>query len=305
MIDEYIEGQRYNEALSLLEGKDDEQSQYHRLVCLYGLKDYMGAKKIVQQVKDGAKETYYDVVAMQIAILTELQEYDEAIEILVEELSMPYIPNNYEQMFNHAYDEVLLAKQEERDFSKSSVFNNEDLENILLRDDVNVDVVYMAIEQLQETNIRMFLPMIRAYLKKTNQPDLAKSLLLELLIDQGVDEDLVIVKNEIEYPINPSMECNILQQEVAIYLEENLMHRVEVDNPSLSQLCREFATYYLYTIYPRYIDESDYPIIAASIYYHLATLQYIDVVLEDLANEYQIESQDILDMMVKLEEITY
>lgn len=304
MVEEYIELGKFSEALALLEDQTDEKSKYNTLVCLFGLKDFMGAKAIVQKIKEGAKETYYDVCAMQIAILTELQEYDEAIEILVEELSMPYIPNNYEMMFNHAYDEVLLAKQENRDFSKSKVFTNEDLENVLMRSDVHIDLVYMAIEQLQETNIRMFLPMVRSFLQ-SDQPDLAKSLLVEILIEQGVDDDLIIIKNNIEYPLNPSLETNILLQDIAVYLEENLYFKVENDNPSLSELCREFATYYLYTIYPKYVDESEFPIIAASIYYHLATLQYIDVELEDLANEYFIEVDDILEMMKKLEQITY
>lgn len=305
MIQDYIENNKYMEALELLEGKDDEHSRYQKLVCLFGLKDFMEASKEVLVAKGLAKETYYDVVAMQVAIYSELQEYDQAIEVLVEELSMPYIPQNYEQMFNHAYDEVLINKQEMRDFTKSKVFTNEDLENVLSRDDVSVDLLYMAIEQLQEANIRMFIPFIRGFLSKDNNLDLAKSLLVEILIDQGVDEDLIIFKNGVNYDLNPSLESHILQQDVAIYLQENLINQVEIDNPSLSQLCNEFATYYLYAIYPKYIDESEFSIIAASIYYHLATIQYIDVDLDDLANEYQVDVEDILEMMKILEKISY
>lgn len=59
-----------------------------------------------------AEETYYDVVAIYVSILKDLEEFEEAINIIVEELSMPYIPYQYETVYNAAYDELLLAKQE-------------------------------------------------------------------------------------------------------------------------------------------------------------------------------------------------
>ena len=112
MIEDLIETGQYKEALKYLNDLDDEKVRYQRLVCLYALKEFQQARKEGVKAKALAGETYYDVVAIYVSILKELEEYEDAINIIVEELSMPYIPYQYETTFNAAYDDLLLAKQE-------------------------------------------------------------------------------------------------------------------------------------------------------------------------------------------------
>ena len=162
---------------------------------LYGLKELQQAKREGMKAKVLAGETYYDVVAIYVSILKDLEEFEEAINIIVEELSMPYIPYQYETVFNAAYDELLLAKQEASfDGVTQKVFNEEDIENILTKKDTNEDLLYMAIEQMEGMNIRRMIVPIRQFIRDNDQPDFAKSLLIELMIDQEIDEDLEVVK---------------------------------------------------------------------------------------------------------------
>ena len=136
MIEDLIETGQYKEALQYLNDMDNEQVRYQRLVCLYGLKELQQAKREGMKAKVLAGETYYDVVAIYVSILKDLEEFEEAINIIVEELSMPYIPYQYETVFNAAYDELLLAKQEASfDGVTQKVFNEEDIENILTKKD--------------------------------------------------------------------------------------------------------------------------------------------------------------------------
>ena len=131
MIEDLIETGQYKEALQYLNDMDNEQVRYQRLVCLYGLKELQQAKREGMKAKVLAGETYYDVVAIYVSILKDLEEFEEAINIIVEELSMPYIPYQYETVFNAAYDELLLAKQEASfDGVTQKVFNEEDIEKI-------------------------------------------------------------------------------------------------------------------------------------------------------------------------------
>ncbi len=44
MIDELIQSGEYNQALSLLNDMNDENTRYLRLVCLVGLQEYQQAK---------------------------------------------------------------------------------------------------------------------------------------------------------------------------------------------------------------------------------------------------------------------
>lgn len=296
MIEEYIENQQYKEALTLLNNMDDEKTRYLRLVCLFGLQEYQQAQAEGYEAKIKAQETYYDVVAIYVSILKALEEYEEAINIIIEELSMPYIPYQYEVTYNTAYDELLLAKREAHEGydSHNHAFSDEDLENVLIKEHPNEDVLYMAIEQMQNMNIRRFLPMIRQFLTNESKPAFAKSLLFELLVEQEVDEEMEIYKDQEMYYLNPSYAPMVLQQEVALEVMELLSHGLEDENPSLFLLCEQFLSFYLYSIFPKSIEEDAFSSLAGAIHYHVSTLQYIEVELEDMELLYQCDKEEIL-----------
>ena len=111
MIEELIEEGQYQVALSRLTDMDDEMTRYYRLVCLNALEDYQRCMQEGAVAKMQANNTYYEVTALYLNALKELEEYEQAINILIEELSMPYIPQQYENLFNAVYDEIILMKQ--------------------------------------------------------------------------------------------------------------------------------------------------------------------------------------------------
>lgn len=307
MIEEYIANGQFQDALDLLTNIDDEMVRYQRLVCLYGLGEYQMAKAEGMVAKVKASNTYYDVISIYVAALKELEEFEEAIDIVVEELSMPYIPYEYETIFNAAHDELLLAKREANEGMErhNNAFSLEDMENILMKDIPNEDLLYMAIEQMEGMNIRRLLPAIRNFLKDDHKPSFAKSLLVELMIDQEIDEEMVLVKNGIEYEINPSYAPLVLNQEVGGAILALLSEGIEDENPSLFSLCEQFLNFYLYLIYPKYIDEYDYRPIAGAIHYHLASMQYIDLELDDVELLYNCNKEEIIEKLNEIKQIEY
>ena len=307
MIEEYIANNQFQDALDLLTDLDDETVRYQRLVCLYGLGEYHRAKAEGMLAKAKASNTYYDVISIYIASLKELEEFEEAIDIVVEELSMPYIPYEYETVFNAAHDELLLAKREANEWMErhNNAFSLEDMENILMKDILNEDLLYMAIEQMEGINIRRLLPAIRIFLKDSSKPSFAKSLLIELMIEQEIDEDMILIKNGIEYDINPSYAPLVLNQEVGGTILALLSEGIEDENPSLFCLCEQFLNYYLYLIYPKYINEYDYRSLAAAIHYHLASMQYIDLEIDDIEKLYNCDEEEILEKLNEIKQIEY
>lgn len=307
MIEEYIANNQFQDALDLLTDLDDETVRYQRLVCLYGLGEYHRAKAEGMLAKAKASNTYYDVISIYIASLKELEEFEEAIDIVVEELSMPYIPYEYETVFNAAHDELLLAKREVNEGMErhNNAFSLEDMENILMKDILNEDLLYMAIEQMEGINIRRLLPAIRIFLKDSSKPSFAKSLLIELMIEQEIDEDMILIKNGIEYDINPSYAPLVLNQEVGGTILALLSEGIEDENPSLFCLCEQFLNYYLYLIYPKYINEYDYRSLAAAIHYHLASMQYIDLEIDDIEMLYNCDEEEILEKLNEIKQIEY
>lgn len=305
MVDDLIQNGEYREALDYLNDMNDEQTRYLRLVCLVGLHEYQQAKVEGMLAKAKAEETYYDVVSMYVMTLKELGEYDEAINILIEELSMPYIPYQYEMMFNTAYDEVLLEKQEAQYVveSKNQIFSIEEIEQVLKNNDCNEDLLYMAIDQLQQMNIRLIIPTVRDYLLNPKRHFFAKTLLMEILIDQQVDDEFEIEKFSQYYHINPSYMPLVLEQScyegIANYLQKGL----EDDNPSLFEQCIDFLEFMLYALYPQDIYEDEFRVIAAAIHYYVATLQSIDVDISDLEIAYLCDEDEIERQILTLKQL--
>lgn len=305
MIEELIQEGQYQDALLRLNDFDDEKTRYLRLVCLVGLGEYQQAKKEGMVAKIQAQDTYYDVVSMYVTTLKELGEYEEAINILIEELSMPYIPYQYETLFNTAYDQILLDKQEAnwQVESKNQIFSIEEIAQILKNKECNEDLLYMAIDQLQQLNIRMIIPTIREYLRNPDRHFFAKSLLLEIMIEQQVDDDFEVEKFGTIYDFNPSYMPLVLQQTHYDGIVRYLQNGIESDNPSLYEQCVDFLEYFLYAVYPKEIYDDEYGIKAASIHYYIATLQGIDVDLDDLETLYQCSQIEIQQEILALKQI--
>ena len=86
-----------------------------------------------------------------------------------------------------------------------------------------------------------------------------------------------------------------MNQEVGGTILNLLSEGIEDDNPSLYSLCEQFLNFYLYLVYPKYIDDYDYRPIAAAIHYHIASMQYIDIELDDIEYLYNCDKEEILE----------
>ena len=161
---------------------------------------------------------------------------------------MPYIPYQYETLFNTAYDEVLLDKQEANYEveSKSQIFSIEEISQVLKNKECNEDLLYMALDQLQQLNVRMIIPVIQDYLMNPQNHFFAKTLLIEIMIDQQIDEDIQVEKFGRYYDINPSYMALVLEQTQYAETLKYLQNGIEDENPSLFEQCVEYLEYTLY-----------------------------------------------------------
>ncbi len=303
MIEDYLTAGRYREAFELLNDISDEKTRYYRIVCLYGMQELRQARQEAKVALEIAEETYYDVVAIYLTILRDLQEYEEAIDMVIKELSMPYIPYQYESLFNEAYDQLLLDKQEANQYEQRfvSVFSEEELEQVLLKNS-REDALYMAIDQMEGMNIRYLLSSIRTFLLDEKKPNLAKSMLIEILVDQEVDEEMTVIKGGRRIEFNPIYLSKVNDTEQILEIANLLSDHIEDDNPSLYELTLEFLCMYMYDLYPRYVEENP-NVVAAAIHYYIATLQYLDEDIEDICFDYFVEEQDLLEKIEDLKGI--
>ncbi len=281
---------QYREALEFLEDRDDENVRYLRLVCLFGLGEFQAGLEEAKAAKMLASQSYYDVLSYYIGFLKECELYEEAVNTLVEELSMPYIPYEYESRLNDLYDEILLLKQEANVVyeHKQRIISDQELE-LYLEKGLSEEVAMLALEQLSSSNIRHFLPMVKTFLKNPNRPSLEKSLLLEILKEQEVDEYLEIHKRGHLIETNPLYLESVVESLVYESVGGLLEKVIEPENPSLFAMCIEFLEFYLYDWYPMLEVIEDYEALAAAIHYYVAMLSGIEEDDEDLCYRYGAE----------------
>ena len=305
MIEELIEEGQYQVALSRLTDMDDEMTRYYRLVCLNALEDYQRCMQEGAVAKMQANNTYYEVTALYLNALKELEEYEQAINILIEELSMPYIPQQYENLFNAVYDEIILMKQEKNYQleNKSTIMSAQEIGRLLDRDKVNDDLIYKALDQLQQLNIRMIMPEVTRFLKNPHKSSFAKTLIMEILIDQQVDEEFTVVKGDETYYFNGSYSPLVLERECYTLIGKSLSRVLEDDNPTLLSQCLDYLEYYLYTIYPKDIMPEDCDLVAATLHYYVATLQNMPVDPSDIEIDYNCDLSDVEKEILALKQL--
>lgn len=252
-----------------------------------------------------ANNTYYEVTALYLNALKELEEYEQAINILIEELSMPYIPQQYENLFNAVYDEIILMKQEKNYQleNKSTIMSAQEIGRLLDRDKVNDDLIYMALDQLQQLNIRMIMPEVARFLKNPHKSSFAKTLIMEILIDQQVDEEFTVVKGDETYYFNGSYSPLVLERECYTLIGKSLSRVLEDDNPTLLSQCLDYLEYYLYTIYPKDIMPEDCDLVAATLHYYVATLQNMPVDPSDIEIDYNCDLSDVEKEILALKQL--
>ena len=217
---------------------------------------------------------------------------------------MPDSPYEEDNSINTAQDEILLAKHDAAyGNEKKQIFSSEEIEVILNKDDVNDDLLYMALDQLQQLNVRILMPSIRQYLENPKKPPFAKTLIMETLIEQQVDEELEVSKVHDYYTFNPSYSPLVLEQMCYNGIGKELVRVLEDENASLLNQCLDYLEYYLYVIYPKDIYEDEYSLVAAALHYYVATLQNIEVDEMDLEIAYNVSMSQVENMLLALKEI--
>lgn len=296
MIEQLIENSQYEEALKLLEGKDDDKSNYQRIVCYYGLSKFDEVIKLSKDVLSKEAKNYYDVMSLYIAALTATDNDEEAMKLLEQELTMPYIPYKYADLFNDTYDYLIKKRaQNNKVTTPYSSYNTEELSTIILLGENN-DVVIQAIIELRARNIRLFIEPIKAYLKDLSKPRFIKVLLLESLVLQSVDLEVLFLTDDEEIIINPSKLDEIVTDKIYDLFIESFNNALLSKDPTLYEYCLDVLPGYLGLIYPKAINEDDINLIAAAIHLYVSEVANLNVSLEELSATYSEDIDSIKEM---------
>jgi len=287
---ELIVNEKYEEALKkllLLDGEYLLKTQ-----CLYELNRHSELVAFFEQVSDKIENDYFEILGFYILSLIELNEFDKALNILNEELSMPYIQDNFEIVLNTLYDDVLAKKQVY--LLESGVYDvrlsEEEISTVLKESDYDDQLAVLM--KLDDYNIRKLLNDLEWYLQADKSPVL-KTFVLETLVKQQISNVVIVNKNNYEYEFMPTANQLVFQDINYLKTRDLLTAHLE-KQPSYLAMTLDVLDMLAYIIYPQVIDEDETNFYAALIEYYVISLN-IDDLADDFNDFYQIEVQNVID----------
>lgn len=299
-IDTLIKEEKYEEALKellTLEGNYLKKTQ-----CLYEMDKHNELVSFFEGISDKIENDYFEILGYYILSLLELEEFDKAISLLNEELSMPYIQEPYDSVLNQLYDDVVTRKA--LYLSQSGLdrphLHEHDVHDVLLHGDDFFQQL-SVINNLDQFNIRNILEDLESFLENSKKSSILKTFVLETLIKQQISNVVVVVKNGYEYEYLPL--ANQLVFENHNYLAtRNILEDHLAKNPSFLEMAIDVLDTLVYIIYPEVIDEDETRLYAAAIEYYVYSLNMEDVE-EDFYQIYEFDEKLIeqeVDNIAKL-----
>ena len=166
-----------------------------------------------------------------------------ALELLNEELDMPYIPKRYEDEFRKIYFDIA-------DTQEVSILNNnlsiDDVFDIILN---NGEKIQQAIKQLSDYNLSANTLRLKKIFN-SNLSNSIKAIIYEILVKQKINENFQIDFNV----LNPYIDGSLINTKSNITTFD-FFHKNIIKNPTLLNICRSLFYDYLISYFPKFNTE--------------------------------------------------
>ena len=206
------------------------------------------------------EHNYYEECLTKIRHLIETNELKEAEMLLHEELSMPYIPLDFEKELNNIAKDIKASVK-----SKDIILDDEMLEEYLGGDDYRQ---ILAVNYLDSMNLRNYLPLINKYLIGNGNRE-CKCLLISSLIDQEINEEITVNKDGLEISFIPKY-AEPIEMTDGYNSALNFIKEVfENENPAFFNMCKELLIKECFYNLPLAYDEEEGIILGKSVIVYL------------------------------------
>lgn len=190
-----------------------------------------------------ANKNYYEEKIDQIQNLLKNGKYEEASKTVVEELNMPYIPSQYEQIFND-FNEKIIYMQHKLDKPLSAMSRNEVLSFLFSGEEEKEKI---ALEMLPEQNLRyMKVELKKAIESWGDDKNIEKAFIFEALVDQEIDIEIEFKKGK---KMNPIRDYDVIAN-VEVSFAMSCLEEIFNKEPSLLEIAKAEFERYLLLSYP-------------------------------------------------------
>ncbi|WP_442595312.1 tetratricopeptide repeat protein [Neobacillus sp. D3-1R] len=307
---ESLKNKRFVEAVDYLE-KAKELDSYNEELELSLIIAYLesgnlsNAKNLANECLQKGIGDYFQLIDLYLMILLQLNEYQEIVvtlEALLEEKEIPI-----EKLGNFTKILEFSKRKLESDYIKSGIESIEDDFQEEISFDLfqyeNLNEQFLAVAQLSEKNVRNYLPGIKTYLSSSAGHPFIKTMLLQLLKEQQVNEEIKVEKFHQNLVINPIYLAEIAAladiNEIYIILKRELEH----DNPTLFESIKAIVDRHSFLLFPIERKPNEPIILAAA--YHFLALEYfgIHMTIEKMVEKYEVDVRKLTGAIALLREL--
>ena len=230
---------------------------------------------------------YYIECIEEIDELMSSGSYEAAANKIREELSMPYIPMDFEEKL-HAYEKELLMHEAQKKLGDDEIdayFEMDEAHQLL------------AVKALRESNMRQYLDLIQKGLDHAKS-NLVTISLIEACIDQQLNEEFHVVKDGLDISFIPSACVNPCDSEGVEEGIEIMRSWLENENPSLLQLCIQCIYKEAYLHLPFEIEEEESEDCAYEIVMYVSAMMGCENEMKKLLSEKNASQKGSFELLL-------
>lgn len=192
-------------------------------------------------------DNYYELTLKEIRKLISESNKNDALSMVEEELSMPYIPSEYKAEFETLRDMLV-----EKKMGQTAFFTRmEDIESALFGDEAQKAKALLSLENM---NLRPYIDDLIQLLRK-DLDDFTKRMILMISMEQELSYKAFLTLNNQPYTIEISDLVDPFQSQHYIAVYQALKEMFESHDPSFLKLCQEVLNLLILQAYP-FVDES-------------------------------------------------
>lgn len=191
----------------------EENELVNVLEVCHHLKKFQLGLNIIK-AKDGLlRRNYYKVLKYNVLFAKETKNYFEAKRLIVNELSLPYIPKETEEFLNNELKEI------EFEFQNKKSFDDELIENLA---SLSNNELFYLLSSIKQYNMQNHIDQLQIIFNNEKIADLTKSLLLAILSDQKINHEFQIKKCDFVIKTNPATLKDLRIDESSVYINKIL-----------------------------------------------------------------------------------
>lgn len=226
---------------------NNELELLEKLNFLYARNEYIDILVYISKYENLIEKKYYEICKLKLIALIELDKLIDASILIKEELSVAYVPKEFEKFLIEKRNEVsFLLRDKQR-----QKLTFDDLESI---DKLDNDGLLAVLPLLKEFNLNPLVNRFQIIFNNNSISNLTKSLLIACLSDNKIDHKFEVIKEDTLIKFNPISVFDIRNSDNLIYLKKEMNKLPKLDI-NVSDILNKLLVTYLLDIYPLVISE--------------------------------------------------